>query len=79
MVDGGFAFRTSAVLFYGQQVNGRVKILGVKVAGQVSDETREIARSIQRLMATHNLYLIDWCKLQLVPANEEMLSTFLAG
>jgi hypothetical protein len=79
LVDGGFAFRTSATLFYGQQVEGIVKILGVKVVEKVPAENKDIAHSFQSFMAAYNLYLMDWCKPQLITANGETIGKFLEG
>lgn len=77
LVDGGFAFRTSAALFYGQQVEGIVKFLGIKVVERASAENKDIAYSFQNFMETYHLYLIDWCKAQLIIANGEVIGKFL--
>ncbi|BCL79629.1 hypothetical protein ccbrp13_20940 [Ktedonobacteria bacterium brp13] len=79
LIDGGFAFRTSAALFYGQQVEGIVKILGVKMVENVPVENKDISHSFQRFMATYNLALMDWCKPQLITANIETIDNFLEG
>ena len=77
LVDGGFAFRTSVALFYGQQVEGIVKFLGIKVVERASAENKDIAYSFQNFMETYHLYLIDWCKAQLIIANGEVIGKFL--
>ena len=77
LIEGGFAFRVATVLLYGQQVEGIVKVLGVRVAEDVGGEGKDIAHALQKLMAAYNLYLVDWCNLQLVTADTEMIHNFL--
>ncbi len=77
LIEGGFAFRVATVLLYGQQVEGIVKVLGVKVAEDARGESKDITHSLQKFMATYNLYLVDWCNLQLIPADTEMICNFL--
>lgn len=77
LVDGGFAFSTVSVLFYGQQVEGVMKVLGIKMRAPA--EHMDIAHSLQRFMKTYDLCLMDWCALQLVLAQAKAISAFLAG
>src|SRR5215469_9030777 len=77
LIEGGFAFRVATVFLYGQQAEGIVKILGVRVAEDVGGEGKEIADTLQKFMAAYNLYLVDWCNLQVVTADAEMIHNFL--
>lgn len=79
LIEGGFAFRVAAVLLYGQQFEGIVKILGLKIIKDVPGEYKETAHALERFMAAYHLYLIDWCKPQLLMANAEVLEAFLEG
>jgi uncharacterized protein YqfA (UPF0365 family) len=54
-----------------------VKVLGVKVAEDVGGEGKDIAHALQKFMAAYNLYLVDWCNLQVVTADTEMIHNFL--
>jgi hypothetical protein len=36
-------------------------------------------RSFQNFMEAYHLYLIDWCKAQLIIANGEVIGKFLGG
>jgi hypothetical protein len=54
-----------------------VKVLGVRVAEDVGEEGKDIAHALQKLMAVYNLYLVDWCNLQVVTADTEMIHNFL--
>ena len=78
LIEGGFAFRVATVILYGQQVEGTVKVLGIGVIGDVTGESKDIAHALEKLMATYNLYLVDWCKPQLVTANIEKIYNFLS-
>jgi hypothetical protein len=76
LIEGGFAFSGTSI-FYGQHVEGMIKMLGVKVEEHVPTEDGDIAHALQRFMDTYHLYLVDWCRLQLISANTEMISKFL--
>ncbi|MDQ2903869.1 MAG: hypothetical protein M3Y81_09980 [Chloroflexota bacterium] len=77
LIEGGFAFRVAAVAFYGQQVEGIVKSLAMKVPGEGTGKATEIASALRSVMATYHLCLLDWCKPQIITAHTELLETFL--
>lgn len=77
LIAGGFAFNVASLLFYGQYIEDRVKICGIKVGENVLTKSNDIARALQRFMTRYHLYLVDWCRLQIIPANSEMMSKFL--
>ena len=77
LIEGGFAFWTAPVLFYGQHIEGTVKILGLKLVEEGPAAHKEIAYSLQKLMAAYHLFLVDWCKPQAYMANAEMIDAFL--
>lgn len=77
LIEGSFAFRVAKVFLYGQQVEGIVKFLGVRIAEDVGEESKDVAHALQKFMATYNLYLVDWCNLQLVTADTEMIYNLL--
>jgi hypothetical protein len=76
LIEGGFAFSATSI-FYGQHVKGMIKMLGVKVEKNLSTEDGDIAHALQHFMDTYHLYLVDWCRLQLISANTEIISKFL--
>ncbi|GCE31182.1 hypothetical protein KDA_66660 [Dictyobacter alpinus] len=77
LIEGGFAFSVATHLFYGQHVDGMVKMLGIKVGASVPTKKEDIVYALQHFMTTYRLYLVDWCSLQIIPADAEMISTFL--
>lgn len=79
LVDGGFAFQAFPVLLYGQHTGGIIKILGIRVVERAPEDNKDIVHFLQNFMSTYNLYLIDWCRMQLITAEAEAIDTFLKG
>src|SRR5262249_47513396 len=79
LVDGGFAFQAFPVLLYGQHTEGIIKILGIRVVERAPENNKDIVHFLQNFMSTYNLYLIDWCRMQLITAEAEAIDKFLKG
>lgn len=76
LLEGGFAFKVAPLVFYGQQRDGLVNVLGVKIVRRNEEQGKELADAVQKWMSASDLLLVDWCKMQLIPANVEMLEAF---
>lgn len=76
LIEGGFAFKVAPLVFYGQQSDGLVNVLGVKIVSGDKEQGKELAAAVQKWMSASDLLLVDWCKMQLIPANMEMIEGF---
>jgi hypothetical protein len=77
LIEGGFAFKVATTLFYGQQVEGVVKVLGLNMGEKAPEANQDLADALQKFMAVYQLCLVDWCAPQLIAADAERLWTFL--
>jgi hypothetical protein len=77
LIEGGFAFKIATTLCYGQQVEGVMKVLGLKVGEEVPEANKGLADALREFMATYHLCLVDWFAPQLITADTERLRTFL--
>lgn len=77
LLEGGFAFSVAHIVFYGQQNDDMVSVLGVKAVSGDKGQSKELADALQKWMSASDLLLVDWCYMRLIPANRELLEAFL--
>jgi hypothetical protein len=81
-VDAGFAYRLhSKLVFYGQEIDRRIRSIGVCLPDASTDPTAigEDVKAICAMMKTLDLILVDWNRLEAVEADEAELAAFLSA
>lgn len=76
-IPGGFATLVGPLVLYGQQTRGKARAIGIHPSGMESHAGRELVVALARLMATHQLYLVDWCWMSVVPADPAAIHAYL--
>ena len=64
-VNGGFFFAINGVNYYGVTVNNTVKTFCIYSASSNND-LKSAANNIAKLLATENLYLVDWRSMKVL-------------
>jgi len=69
VVPGSFAVTVAPVVLYGLADDDTVKVLGLYTEpGPASDRTAELVASLQQVMRSFDLVLVDWCRCAIVDA-----------
>jgi hypothetical protein len=77
LVAGGFACESaSGIRLYGLAQDDVVTVLGL-ISGTGSAAREQDSRALAALMRAQELCLIDWCRLQQVPASDAALAEYL--
>ncbi|MFY0568712.1 hypothetical protein ACN28E_33500 [Archangium lansingense] len=78
LVEGSFAVGLpSGPALYGLQREGRISVLGLQHIG-VSAAVEGDARLLAALASKHQLCLVDWCRVEQVPASAERIQAWLS-
>lgn len=78
LLTNGFAFGLGELSIYGQQVDGRVAVLGIQRGEGAVQDIAGITTCLARIMFDHQLSLVDWCRMQRVPASVASMTGYLA-
>jgi hypothetical protein len=79
LVEGGFAFKTGGGLaVYGVEAGGGVTTVGL-VVGAKGPDLEADARGLARLLRESELALIDWCRVEVVGAEDAQVLAYLRG
>ncbi len=77
LVVGGFAFAAGPLTVYGQHLDGQVRVLGLALTPGLPATAQAVLPSVARLMTTHDLLLVDWCRATVVPGDAAALQQYL--
>ena len=77
VIDGGFAFDMGSTVFYGQALEGRVKALGVLRGHHTLVSSGDLAAALTTLMSSYSVYLVDWCRVIQIQAEEASIKSHL--
>ncbi len=78
VIDGGFAWQVGPHTLYGQQQEGFVTALGLRINTRAATISQDFITFLANLMAAHRLYLVDWCNTILVSAEAETLQQYFS-
>lgn len=75
IIAGGFAFDFGPLVIHGQEGEGRLKTFCILPRENPEVDSATVASALDKIMATHALYLVDWARVQrLGPGVEEIRS-----
>ncbi|MBZ4418447.1 hypothetical protein [Myxococcus sp. RHSTA-1-4] len=79
LVEDGFAVKLpSGLALYGTQEAGRVAVLGLHGAGAGAAVEGD-ARLLAALATRHQLCLVDWCRVEQLPASAQRFQAWMSG
>jgi hypothetical protein len=78
LIQGGFAWQPGPHTLYGQQQEGFVTTLGLRINTGAATISQDFITFLASLMAAQRLYLVDWCNTILVSAEAETLHQYFS-
>ncbi|HEX5746212.1 MAG TPA: hypothetical protein VFZ09_08205 [Archangium sp.] len=78
-VAGGFAVKQpSGLTLYGQQRGGRIQVLALRSPEGLTGAEEDLRR-VAGFAARHQLYLVDWCRVDQFPPTAAYFQEWLSG
>jgi hypothetical protein len=77
LIKGGFAYKVSNSILYGQATNGLVQILALHGMPGESEAVPALAPAFASMMSRYELYLVDWCTMTLLEPEARAIQDYL--
>lgn len=78
VVAGAYALDLGPLVLYGYRRHGEIHSAALHVAESTANLDPDLPARLATLMAAHDLILVDWCRVQAIPAEAEELAQYLA-
>jgi len=77
VIEGGFAFDIGPLVVYGQELDSRVRTLCMLRGQHQNFDSLMLASALDKIMAAHVLYLVDWCRVQRIATRVADIQSYL--